>query len=113
MVVNLEPSIQAAFVDFGVGRNGFLHISNVESQYFRQGGFEPGQDFGQTEPAARRRDTPLPPPRPILPLPTTISMTKGSTKSPLRSGRFVPVCGRDSSRPFRTCCAAATKCWCK
>src|SRR6202163_1378043 len=25
-VVNLEPSIQAAFVDFGVGRNGFLHI---------------------------------------------------------------------------------------
>jgi ribonuclease E len=46
VVVNLEPSIQAAFVDFGVGRNGFLHISDVESQYFRQGGFEPGQDFG-------------------------------------------------------------------
>ena len=33
-VVNLEPSIQAAFVDFGVGRNGFLHISDVEAQYF-------------------------------------------------------------------------------
>ena len=29
VVVNLEPSIQAAFVDFGVGRNGFLHISDV------------------------------------------------------------------------------------
>ena len=29
-IVNLEPSIQAAFVDFGVGRNGFLHISDVE-----------------------------------------------------------------------------------
>ena len=40
-IVNLEPSIQAAFVDFGVGRNGFLHISDVESQYFRQGGFDP------------------------------------------------------------------------
>ncbi len=40
-VVNLEPSIQAAFVDFGVGRNGFLHISDVEPQYFRQGGFSP------------------------------------------------------------------------
>lgn len=40
-VVNLEPSIQAAFVDFGVGRNGFLHISDVEPQYFRQGGFDP------------------------------------------------------------------------
>ncbi len=40
-IVNLEPSIQAAFVDFGVGRNGFLHISDVEAQYFRQGGFDP------------------------------------------------------------------------
>jgi ribonuclease E len=38
-IVNLEPSIQAAFVDFGVGRNGFLHISDVEPQYFRQGGY--------------------------------------------------------------------------
>ena len=47
VVVNLEPSIQAAFVDFGVGRNGFLHISDVEPQYFRQGGFEPN---GQSEP---------------------------------------------------------------
>jgi len=42
-IVNLEPSIQAAFVDFGVGRNGFLHISDVEPQYFRQGGFDPDQ----------------------------------------------------------------------
>jgi len=42
-IVNLEPSIQAAFVDFGVGRNGFLHISDVESQYFRQGGYDPSE----------------------------------------------------------------------
>lgn len=34
-VVNIEPSIQAAFIDFGVGRNGFLHISDVEYQYFK------------------------------------------------------------------------------
>ncbi len=34
-VVNIEPSIQAAFVDFGVGRNGFLHVSDVENQYFK------------------------------------------------------------------------------
>ncbi len=40
-IVNLEPSIQAAFVDFGVGRNGFLHISDVEPQYFRQAGYDP------------------------------------------------------------------------
>src|ERR1700755_1881542 len=42
-IVNLEPSIQAAFVDFGVGRNGFLHISDVEPQYFRQGGYDPAK----------------------------------------------------------------------
>ncbi|NLE36797.1 MAG: S1 RNA-binding domain-containing protein, partial [Pirellulaceae bacterium] len=41
VVINLEPSIQAAFVDFGVGRNGFLHVSDIEPQYFRQGGFKP------------------------------------------------------------------------
>jgi ribonuclease E len=40
-IVNLEPSIQAAFVDFGVGRNGFLHISDIEPQYFRQAGYDP------------------------------------------------------------------------
>ncbi|HEX4143116.1 MAG TPA: Rne/Rng family ribonuclease [Pirellulales bacterium] len=47
-VVNLEPSIQAAFVDFGVGRNGFLHISDIEPQYYRQGGFDPSKplEFG-------------------------------------------------------------------
>jgi ribonuclease E len=45
-IVNLEPSIQAAFVDFGVGRNGFLHISDVEPQYFRQGGFEVSESMG-------------------------------------------------------------------
>lgn len=34
-IVNIEPSIQAAFVDFGVGRNGFLHVSDVAPQYYR------------------------------------------------------------------------------
>jgi ribonuclease E len=34
-IVNLEPSIQAAFVDFGIGRNGFLHVSDVDYQYFK------------------------------------------------------------------------------
>jgi ribonuclease E len=32
-VVNLEPAIGAAFVDFGQGRNGFLHTSDVLSVY--------------------------------------------------------------------------------
>src|SRR5918997_1964272 len=35
-VVNLEPAIQAAFVDFSVGRNGFLHVSDVEPQYYNR-----------------------------------------------------------------------------
>ena len=35
-IVNIEPSIQAAFVDFGVGRNGFLHVSDVEACYLQQ-----------------------------------------------------------------------------
>src|SRR3954465_9538888 len=34
-IVNIEPSIQAAFVDFGVGRNGFLHVSDVEPTYYK------------------------------------------------------------------------------
>ena len=59
-IVNLEPSIQAAFVDFGVGRNGFLHISDVESQYFRQGGFDPDKpiqpDGTQNPPKKRDND---------------------------------------------------------
>ena len=50
VVVNLEPSIQAAFVDFGVGRNGFLHVSDLEPQYFRQGGYDPNRPIE----AARR-----------------------------------------------------------
>src|SRR3989440_5208579 len=33
-VTNVEASIQAAFVDFGLGRNGFLHISDLMPTYF-------------------------------------------------------------------------------
>ncbi len=28
-IVNIEPAIQAAFVELGIGRNGFLHVSDV------------------------------------------------------------------------------------
>ena len=76
-IVNIEPSIQAAFVDFGVGRNGFLHVSDVEPAYYRhleserperggnrrQGrdrhrGQGPGPGPGRN--AGRRADRPLP-----------------------------------------------------
>jgi ribonuclease E len=33
-VANIESAIQAAFVDFGIGRNGFLHISDLHPRYF-------------------------------------------------------------------------------
>ncbi len=42
-IVNLEPSIQAAFVDFGVGRNGFLHISDVEPPILSPRRYDPAE----------------------------------------------------------------------
>ncbi len=36
-VVNLEPAIGAAFIDFGQGRNGFLHTSDVLAIYGEKG----------------------------------------------------------------------------
>ncbi|MGA0420600.1 MAG: ribonuclease E/G, partial [Phycisphaerales bacterium] len=36
-VTNVEPAIQAAFVDFGEGQNGFLHISDLHPRYFPGG----------------------------------------------------------------------------
>ena len=47
-VVNLEPAIQAAFVDFSVGRNGFLHVSDVEPQYYNR------HQLDEPEPGPRR-----------------------------------------------------------
>ncbi|MBY0263017.1 MAG: ribonuclease E/G, partial [Phycisphaerales bacterium] len=54
-VVNVEPAIQAAFVDFGLEANGFLHVSDVHPQYF------PGADSDETERVGKktpRRDRP-------------------------------------------------------
>lgn len=42
-VVNVEPAIQAAFVDFGVEDNGFLHVTDLHPRYF------PGEDDDTTE----------------------------------------------------------------
>src|SRR5262249_13608516 len=57
-IVNIEPSIQAAFVDFGVGRNGFLHVSDVEPTYYRH--LEPRRESGYR---TTGRDRFRPPPR--------------------------------------------------
>src|SRR5215471_605358 len=66
-IVNIEPSIQAAFVDFGVGRNGFLHVSDVEPTYYRHleqrrgdrdrdGGRRGGRDRGRGRDRDRDED---------------------------------------------------------
>jgi ribonuclease E len=36
-VSNVEPAIQAAFIDYGEGVNGFLHISDLHPRYFPGG----------------------------------------------------------------------------
>src|SRR5207302_6694780 len=65
-IVNIEPSIQAAFVDFGVGRNGFLHVSDVEPTYYRHleqrrpdnGGRRGGRDRDRGRPPRHEEDEP-------------------------------------------------------
>lgn len=42
-VMNVEPAIQAAFVDFGMGENGFLHVTDLHPRYF------PGEEEDATE----------------------------------------------------------------
>ena len=54
-VMNVEPSIQAAFVDFGLERNGFLHVSDLHPMYF------PGkerEEFEQVGSKTPHRDRP-------------------------------------------------------
>jgi len=48
-VVNIEFGIQAAFIDFGTGRNGFLHISDLHPRYFT------GQNSHRTESIGKRK----------------------------------------------------------
>src|ERR1700757_3235775 len=62
-IVNIEPSIQAAFVDFGIGRIAFLHVSDVDPAYYRHleqrrnGDGGSGRDRGRGgRGGSRRRD---------------------------------------------------------
>jgi ribonuclease E len=57
-IVNIEPSIQAAFVDFGIGRNGFLHVSDVDPAYYRHlaGGGQRSPSEGISKSDERRHD---------------------------------------------------------
>jgi ribonuclease E len=62
-VVNVESAIQAAFIDFGEGTNGFLHISDLHPRYFpgeerteRVGKKIPRRDRPPMQAALRRGD---------------------------------------------------------
>jgi len=55
-IVNIESAIQAAFVDFGIGKNGFLHISDLHHRYFHPAGAEPREDIGRRK---SMKDRPL------------------------------------------------------
>ncbi len=116
-IVNLEPSIQAAFVDFGVGRNGFLHISDVEPQYFRQAGFDPDKpimpngrqevdEIDELDDGGDDDDDDL------EEVGDNGRSTVAAWAAAPRPG-CGPACVRGSSRRFRTSSAAATKCWCR
>jgi ribonuclease E len=48
-VVNIESGIQAAFIDFGTGKNGFLHISDLHPRYASKAA------TGDTESIGRRK----------------------------------------------------------
>ena len=48
-IVNIESGIQAAFLDMGIGKNGFLHISDLHPRYF------PGSKSNVMEPIGRRQ----------------------------------------------------------
>jgi len=48
-VVNIESGIQAAFIECGTGKNGFLHVSDLHPRYFS------GTDKDYTESVGRRK----------------------------------------------------------
>ncbi len=46
-VANVEPGIQAAFIDFGKSKNGFLHISDLHPRYFVRKGAKHTEHIGR------------------------------------------------------------------
>ncbi len=46
-VANIESGIQAAFIDFGIGKNGFLHVSDLHPRYFTKAGGKHAENIGR------------------------------------------------------------------
>jgi ribonuclease E len=58
-VTNVEPAIQAAFVDFGLEQAGFLHVTDVHPIYFPDGGDEDGATERVGKKTPRRERPPI------------------------------------------------------
>jgi len=54
-VTNVEPGIQAAFIDIGLTRNGFLHVSDVVTEEDRRAGGEEGPNDNDHDRRRRSR----------------------------------------------------------
>ncbi|MHC4545283.1 MAG: Rne/Rng family ribonuclease [Planctomycetota bacterium] len=54
IVANIESGIQAAFIDFGIGRNGFLHISDLHPRYFSGTGSRRADSIGRRKSLKQR-----------------------------------------------------------
>lgn len=54
-VVNIESGIQAAFIDFGTGRNGFLHISDLHTKYIAGPAGKQMEEVGRRKSLEQRR----------------------------------------------------------
>ncbi|MHC4727575.1 MAG: Rne/Rng family ribonuclease [Planctomycetota bacterium] len=46
-VANIESGIQAAFIDFGIGKNGFLHVSDLHPRFFSKSGSKYAENIGR------------------------------------------------------------------
>ena len=46
-IVNIESGIQAAFIDCGTGKNGFLHISDLHPRHFSSAGSRHTESVGR------------------------------------------------------------------
>ncbi|MCX5637787.1 MAG: Rne/Rng family ribonuclease [Planctomycetota bacterium] len=53
-VVNIESGIQAAFIEIGVGKNGFLHISDLHPRYFAGAGADHTETIGRRKSLSER-----------------------------------------------------------
>ncbi len=50
-ITRIEPSLQAAFLDIGAQRNGFLQINDVNPAYFRNNDSQENESGGRSRPA--------------------------------------------------------------